>query len=118
MNPRCCGRRWHELEVQIDSGLVGKPYWFACEQPERPRDEWTCYTQSCRACVIAAKTALAIEGEITLRDGQTREEGPLSDWVKDVRSPDDLSWGDVLGHSSRTGYGSPIIAPRGWEDWL
>lgn len=33
--------------------------WWACQEPERPDDEWCCYDERCRGCILKAAAALA-----------------------------------------------------------
>lgn len=57
--------------------------YFACEQPERPHCDQTCYDDGCEACLIAAQAALANGNDRWHgMDSRTGEIISLSAWVQ------------------------------------
>lgn len=42
------------------------PQWWACDQPERPRDRETTYDWRCPGCVVAAQAAIVNQGDDTM----------------------------------------------------
>lgn len=48
--------------------------WWACHQPERPRDDSTAYDVRCHRCLLAAEAHLHVQGDLVT--GYFTPEGP------------------------------------------
>lgn len=46
-------------EIPLHGALMFDPYYWACDQPERPADDFTRYDFRCPRCVIGARAAIA-----------------------------------------------------------
>lgn len=69
----------HENLVLPDDG---RPWWWACAEPERPHDEWACYAHSdCSACQIKMQVTATLGPEtfVEMRDPLTGERLPTGD---------------------------------------
>lgn len=55
------------VPYKVDQPLhdrIWNPYYWACEQPERPYDDYTRYDFRCRACLIAAEAAVQLQPDL------------------------------------------------------
>jgi len=60
-------------------------YW-ACEHPESPHSQYTCYEEKCAGCVIAAEAALLTgNGDWFGWDRESDELIGLDKWLKKVK---------------------------------
>lgn len=68
----------------LHSGRMWEPYYWACEQPERPGDNFTRYDLRCRGCFIAAEAVLRLQPDLAdaLRYTAPRT---LRDFVENAR---------------------------------
>ena len=54
---------------KVGHHAVAAPSWWACDHPERPADQWTCWRNSCRHCRLhMANTLLHMIGDQPVRD--------------------------------------------------
>ena len=44
-------------------GIYGPETWWACQHPERSRDDWTGYDWRCSPCVLMAGAHVKIQGD-------------------------------------------------------
>lgn len=65
-------------------GIYGSESWWACQHPERPRDDWTAYDGRCRSCAIAAGAHVKIQGDQVvhwLPSGEAKMQQVTQSWL-------------------------------------